>query len=241
MLSERPWKPEVVLRFFAGIFAAYCLVFLVVNAYHSLTAQTLDNREPSLAVLFGTFAFHVLALVLVHVFLREHRMSWSQGFGFREPRLQRTILLSVVLALLVLPIALSLTEVSFWLLRTLKLTVETQNVVQGLQKSHGGLEKVYYAVAALITAPLVEELIFRGIMYPGIKQLGYPKLALWGSASFFALIHWNLAYVLPLIFLAVMLTLLYETTNNLMAPILTHALFNAANYAAILLGWTKPG
>jgi membrane protease YdiL (CAAX protease family) len=34
--------------------------------------------------------------------------------------------------------------------------------------------------------------------------------------------------------MAVMLTLLYETTNNLLAPILTHSLFNMANYAFVL-------
>jgi membrane protease YdiL (CAAX protease family) len=35
---------------------------------------------------------------------------------------------------------------------------------------------------------------------------------------------------LSLTVLAVILTLLYETTDNLLAPILTHSLFNLANF-----------
>lgn len=239
MLSEKPWRPELVLRFFSGIVAAYCLVFLTVNGYHSLTGTPVTSKEPSLTVLFGTFAFHAIALVLINVLLREHHMTWTEAFGFTQPRLRRAMLLSFLLALLVLPIALSLTALSYKILTALNFVVETQNVVQALQQSQTLPERMYYALAAIFSAPIVEELLFRGILYPSIKELGFPKLALWGTATFFALVHWNLAYVIPLIFLAVMLTMLYETTNNLLAPILAHALFNAANYVAILLGWTK--
>jgi membrane protease YdiL (CAAX protease family) len=35
---------------------------------------------------------------------------------------------------------------------------------------------------------------------------------------------------LPLVVLAVALTWLYEATNNLLAPILAHSLFNMANF-----------
>jgi len=36
---------------------------------------------------------------------------------------------------------------------------------------------------------------------------------------------------LPLFALAMLLTLLYERTNNLLAPITAHSLFNALNFA----------
>jgi membrane protease YdiL (CAAX protease family) len=47
----------------------------------------------------------------------------------------------------------------------------------------------------------------------------------------FALIHGNLTIIIPLVALAVALALLYEWTDNLLASIIVHAVFNAANFA----------
>ena len=77
-------------------------------------------------------------------------------------------------------------------------------------------------------------IFFRGILYPAIKQSGWPQLALWGTSLFFALTHANVATFLPLTFFAMLLVFLYERTGNLLAPILTHSLFNAANYCALV-------
>ena len=78
-------------------------------------------------------------------------------------------------------------------------------------------------------APVAEEFIFRGILYPFIKQLGWPKLALFGVSFLFALIHVNAPTFVPLFVFALALTWLYERTDRLIAPILAHGLFNGAN------------
>ncbi len=72
-------------------------------------------------------------------------------------------------------------------------------------------------------------MLFRGIIYPAIKQSGFPRAALWGTSLLFALIHLNLANFVPLVVLALMLTWLYERTDNLLASIAAHGTFNAAN------------
>ena len=90
-------------------------------------------------------------------------------------------------------------------------------------------------IIAIVIAPPAEEAVFRGLIYPTIKRLGYPRLALWGTTLLFAAIHWNLASFLPLVLLALVLTWLYERTGNLLAPMVTHALFNAVNFMALQL------
>jgi membrane protease YdiL (CAAX protease family) len=73
-------------------------------------------------------------------------------------------------------------------------------------------------------------MLFRGIVYPTVKQAGFPRLALWGSAFLFAACHVNLVTFVPLVVLALALTFIYERTDNLWAPITAHALFNAMNF-----------
>jgi membrane protease YdiL (CAAX protease family) len=43
----------------------------------------------------------------------------------------------------------------------------------------------------------------------------------------------NLVTFVPLLVLALALTLVYEKTGNLLAPITTHAMFNALNFAML--------
>ena len=97
-----------------------------------------------------------------------------------------------------------------------------------------------YGIATIALAPVAEELLFRGILYPTLKQNGHPRLAWVVTSVVFALIHHNLMALLPLTFLAVILTLLYEFTGNLIAPITTHSLFNAVNFY-LVLQQTRPG
>jgi hypothetical protein len=76
-------------------------------------------------------------------------------------------------------------------------------------------------------------MLFRGVLYPWIKQAGFPRLALWGTSLTFAAIHQNLAAFLPLLVLALLFTGLYEKTNNLLASISAHASFNAMNFVML--------
>ena len=105
-----------------------------------------------------------------------------------------------------------------------------QESMQVLQLSVSLGQKIIFAIGAIILAPIVEESLFRGILYPMIKQQGYPRLALFGSSLLFAAIHFNLMTFVPLFVLALVLVLLLETTDTLLAPIITHACFNAANF-----------
>jgi hypothetical protein len=118
---------------------------------------------------------------------------------------------------------------------------ELQESVKALQTTETFQQQVYFAIVTIFVAPFVEEVMFRGILYPTIKQFGFPKFALWSTSMFFAISHFNAVAFVPLLFMAVILTFLYETTENLLAPIVTHALFNAANFALLLRQMSQSG
>ena len=98
--------------------------------------------------------------------------------------------------------------------------------------------RIYLGAFAVVLAPVAEEFIFRGMLYPFVKQLGWPRLAWFGVSFVFALIHDDAATFVPLFVLALALTWLYEKTDNLLAPIAAHSLFNAANL--VLLCFEEP-
>ncbi|HVV71638.1 MAG TPA: CPBP family intramembrane glutamic endopeptidase [Verrucomicrobiae bacterium] len=231
VLVRREWRLEgFALRVTLLLLCLYGGLFL--GAWGQKIA---GQAGPSLGqMVVALLSFQGAALVWESLFLREHGMSWQEGFGFRQHWLH-CILLGIIVACVFLPIGLGLKWVSAEVVVRLHFKPEEQQVVQTLQMDTAGPSRLIFGLFTVLLVPPAEEAMFRGIFYPWVKQAGYPRLALWGTAAFFGAVHLNLISFIPLTLLAVALTLLYERTDNLLAPITTHALFNAVNFALLYL------
>ncbi|ADE53774.1 CPBP family intramembrane glutamic endopeptidase [Coraliomargarita akajimensis] len=82
------------------------------------------------------------------------------------------------------------------------------------------------AIFAVILAPLAEEIIFRGGVYRFLKSQMPVGSAMLASACFFALIHFNILALGPLICVGAILAYVYEKERNILVPICFHAAFN---------------
>jgi membrane protease YdiL (CAAX protease family) len=235
MLLPKPWQPERVAWLLVAFLAANLLGMIVVQGYSSALSKE-EVKEPInvLVMLAGTLMYQGVTLVLIGVFLRMHKIRWSDAFGFTTKRIARTLGLAVLATAFILPITMALGEVSKLILEGMGQQPEIQGPVKALQSAETLQQQIYFAVVTVFVAPFVEEVMFRGILYPSFKQIGFPKFALWSTSIFFAVSHVNAVAFIPLLFMAVILTFLYETTENLIAPIVTHALFNATNFALLL-------
>lgn len=80
---------------------------------------------------------------------------------------------------------------------------------------------------AIVCAPVIEELIFRGCIYRFLKSQTAPIFAQIGSGAFFAVMHGNLLSFTPLLVVGFLLAKVYEAEGNLLVPIFFHAFFNA--------------
>jgi len=233
VLPEHKWETEPLLRFVAGV--CFCLSLGALASSAVLPKAAFATQEGKFFLFVtNSLVLHGGTLLLVAVLLRAHGLGWRAGFGLRAEGIVRTVSLAVAGVLVALPIALVLQQLSALGMKTVSVQPEVQVVVQTLQETQTLQQRVFFAFVAILGAPVVEEIIFRGILYPAIKQHGWPRLALWGTSLLFALTHANTATFLPLTFLAMVLVFLYERTGNLLAPILAHSLFNAANYFALV-------
>jgi uncharacterized protein len=241
MLSERTWKPEAVVRLLLSVFLCMVGSALLVGIVQHLGGIRFKD-SPWRAVV-AALSFQGVALFFVHFFVREHGISWSSAFGFAS-RWKRALFVGVVAALIFLPVGLGMQSVIVSLMKNHGYEPDTQQAVQALEFASGWLERAALAGVAVVLAPLAEEILFRGILYTAVKQFGFPRLALWGTSVLFAVVHLNLPAFLPLLVLALTLTLLYEKTGNLLASIPAHSLFNTINfvmyYAAEHFKWLFP-
>ncbi len=210
----------------AGTFAALALK----SALPDLNA----GQQRFVGFLVSTASFQIAGLFLVHRFLKAHELKWGEFLGLSEGGLRRSLLIAIAVAIVALPIALGLNELSRVVITQVLGQADMQPTMQALEATQGPLQRAVFAFTAIILAPLIEEILFRGILYRTGQQLGFPRLALFGSSLVFAAIHASLMTLVPLTVLAIIFARLYDHTNRLIAPIVAHSLFNAVNFVAYI-------
>jgi hypothetical protein len=84
---------------------------------------------------------------------------------------------------------------------------------------------LWICALAILAAPLFEEFLFRGLIFKGLQRSTGPALAALGSAALFALIHPPIS-VIPVFGLGIAAALSFRRSGFLLAPIITHAVYN---------------
>lgn len=226
MLSPRPWKLDAVLRLALGVFVCLFLGTLLATLLKAAGGDTPGATVQQIVV--SALFFQGASIALVWRFVREHEMGWADAFGLRRAS-NRAAAVGALVIIGFFPAGILLQNLSLQMLERLGIETSAQQAVQALRSAGQGMGLLAFVVITVAVAPVGEELLFRGVLYPAIKRAGYPKLALWGTSILFAAIHFNLPIFLPLLLLSLVLVWTYEHTDNLLAPVTAHALFNAAN------------
>ncbi|MFK7849967.1 MAG: lysostaphin resistance A-like protein [Akkermansiaceae bacterium] len=112
---------------------------------------------------------------------------------------------------------------------------KVQDTVKILQEEQDMVILVLMAFTAAIVAPVCEEIVFRGYLYPAAKKFAGPWVAAICTALVFSAAHGNFAALVPLFIFGLLLVALYEATGSIWAPIATHFCFNSATLIVQML------
>lgn len=85
---------------------------------------------------------------------------------------------------------------------------------------------VLWGLITVLMAPLMEEVVFRGYLYPVLKRMGGAWLAAVTVSLFFAAAHLEGSFLLGRFLLSLILIAAYELTGSLWAPVGIHLLNN---------------
>jgi membrane protease YdiL (CAAX protease family) len=225
MISEKPWRADAVLLLGAGLLAV-----LSMSVFAAALMKGTNAPPDFIGFVLSTVVTQAFAIGLIHFFLKAHRMSWRELLGLKQPRLLSVTLFALALAVIASPITWAISSLVIKIITLVHQTPDQQIAVQVLETTKDPGQRAVFALAAIVLAPFVEEILFRGILYPLIKHHGYPRCALWGTSLLFAAVHVHLATFVPLFVFGVILVWIYERTDTLLAPILTHATFNTINF-----------
>jgi membrane protease YdiL (CAAX protease family) len=92
---------------------------------------------------------------------------------------------------------------------------------------------IFFLLSA-VAAPCVEELLFRGMIYRGLREALSPRASALFTAAVFAAIH-PVSAGLPVFLLSLLTTAAFERSRSLASPLLVHLAYNGALFAASAL------
>jgi len=217
----------------------------------SLTRTLLGNPQGWQGAFVDNLVLGIGAMltVTVIVFLAwAHFTRRLKGFGLNIRRIHRDFLAAPLLLLAVWPLLIAAIIVTTYVGRLIwgpQYQIQPHTQLEVIT-SHSQLPlRILVIVVATVCAPLLEEMLFRGLFQTtvrcylemrnsklGIQNSTWQAIAI--SSTVFAIAHQNPAHWPALLLLGACLGYAYEKTGSLFRPIFIHALFNALTITAVL-------
>lgn len=152
--------------------------------------------------------------------------------------------LALVLALLMLPPMIGLSQaIVWWFPRVLDGGHPLIVIMRGIREGTDldAMHFAWYVVAFALTPAICEEIAFRGFVLRGLHHGFRPRNAVFMSSFFFALFHLNVFLFVPTFLFGVVLGLLTVRSKSLLPAILFHLLHNVVLIALMPLAQYSAG
>jgi uncharacterized protein len=221
--SENPFLNFRVRHLLLVGFLISLVTGFVLTLLSSLSG--IDPNEPILAPIIYTLTFIWLCL-WARQRLRHLKISFKPLIGHLPNHYPWLPTLAIVIAILLFSLGsghLLFYSVSFFAPTLVESLLKQKTFLSDAETFAPLLHNLLAVIVVTVVAPVVEELIFRGIIL-------HRWTAKWGvtpavliSALLFAILHAN---IIGLFVFGVMMALLYIKTRTLIVPIVCHALNN---------------
>lgn len=228
-----PWRGrDLVFVLLAGTALSALLMIPIVMV---MTRGNEDNLTFAAVGAMG-IAIYIALCVAGWIFAIKRRGARLWDAGFR-PVTGMTMLKMVpvtVVMMVVTGIVISITSLLFGDVPT------AQDQVVGGAETISLRDFVWLFVLGAIAAPIAEEFLFRGLLYPLLRNRYSVRAAVGVSAFAFAFVHFLPPLIPALLVMGIILAILVERFQSLYPAMLVHALNNTVAllvlYAAIGTG-----
>lgn len=225
----------------------FIFVFLI-NPILRKAAPHLATNPNIVNTLFQALVIF-LNLFLLFLYLQSQKRREVKAL-FKDPAMKESssyfsdILIGVFTWFISFPVVVTINQICQWInIDLLKIEPIDQVAVRFLKMSSGSYFTFAFAIFfIIITAPVIEEFIFRGCIQNFIRQKIGAKASIILTALIFAFMHFSLSQkesnfplIASLFTLSLYLGFIYEKTRSLLAPMTLHMVFNGVNVLRLVL------
>ena len=234
-ISVGAWVFSVILLLFVPLIVAlpYLVYSIVKHGPPSPEALASDKTLIFFSVV-GILPTHILTLVLVWLVVRyayRQRPFWKNiDFGWPlKTSHSMTVMLSVLAAIALYGVAWGITQLYGDRKTDLDLLIESSIYT-----------RFATAFVAVATAPLIEELIYRGLLYKALEKAAGVPIAISIVSLLFAGVHVfqyrnNIAVIIVITLLSITLTVARAVSGKVLPSFIIHLVFNGIQSVLIVL------
>ncbi|XP_048539834.1 uncharacterized protein LOC125518994 [Triticum urartu] len=222
-----PWTGQTITQVMFLWIATFWLVgsWIVPFLAHAagFSKETLTHRGQALYSLVTDITEGLAGIAILHQCLGRFRPLPPGWFEFK---LKGRWHWDVALGCLLFPLVNLLSHINISLVHMSSGPVAGVSSVEQSIMARDPVAMVLYAVVVTVCAPIWEEIVFRGFLLPSLTRYMPLPWSILLSAAAFALAHFNVQRVLPLIFLGVVMGGVFARSRNLLASMVLHSLWN---------------
>ena len=237
LAHSKPRRTSMIfLTPFAVFFAWLAGTATLANLAALFTRRLQAWQGVFLTQLAGTLG-SLVVVVLVLVVARMTFVRGLKGLGLRLATLPKDLVHAFLTLAAVWPLVMAMMSLTMLVMRQIdpEFEVPQHEALEIITGSSSMPLQILMIVLAVAIAPLVEEMIFRGLFQTMIRSyLDRPWVAIAITSVLFSAIHANSEHWPALFVLALGLGYCYEKSGSLWRPIFMHAMFNGVTIAAAL-------
>jgi uncharacterized protein len=233
-LPTVPWAWETIWQVILGFFVIGQLLLpqfftLLVNLTGwNLQQATLLEKAIYILVSYGVLAIAVIGFLRLSI--RSYQPISPEWFSFRSNT--NWVLWGIGGYLVATPIVLLVSVVND---RVWHGKGGSNPLLSLLLDSNDSLVFMLFLITAAIAAPVFEEYLFRGFLFPSLTRYFSVWQSIGLSGLIFAVAHLSVSEIFPLAVLGSILAYIYYRTGNLLASMLVHSLWNGGSLLTLYL------
>ncbi|KAI3749069.1 hypothetical protein L6452_12627 [Arctium lappa] len=223
-----PWTAKTILQVMLLWIASFWLVgsWIIPFLAHiaGFRKESLTYRGQAFYSLLTDVAEGIAGIAILHRCLAPFRPLSSDWFKFSFKGKWQ---FDVGLGCLMFPLVNRLSQVNLNLLPMLPPAPVTVSNVEQSIVARDPVAMALYAIVVSVCAPIWEEVVFRGFLLPSLTRYMPVWCSILVSSLAFALAHFNMQRMLPLVFLGIVMGAVFSRSRNLLPSMLLHSLWNA--------------
>lgn len=201
---------------------------LLFTVPHQVSSSS-PGRTPELSgMILGSLTYALAALLLLFFAVAHGKTGFAALFHAPNTSMRTSAWKGLVFGIAAIPPTMLITIITNQLITQAGYESASQPVIEWLTSPDTHLSaRIAIVVSAVIVAPLAEELIFRGILFPAVLKNNSWLFSSLLTGCIFSLIHFHPPSFLSIFVLSLFFTAGYAATGSLITPIVMHMVFNA--------------
>jgi len=216
----------------ALVLAVSALTLVASRVLRSMPGSGLHASSRSMVIL-GTFvSVYALELGIVWLVARRRGVSFGDSVGLRRvPRMDAWIGLAVATS-----VGLRLVATAYaGFMLSMRWTIPGWDANPAKYFPHDALGSAVLVFIIVVAAPLVEEVIFRGVLLASLAERFGTRWGIALSVVVFAAMHLNPFSFSPVLLVGWALAMLFLRSRSLWVSVACHSAFNGIGIAVVLL------